>query len=309
MFFFMNLKNQLIPILVLLFLFGCIITGCNGLEQQHLLQQQRQQQLLQQQKQKQQTKQLLADVKILQSGFDEQNRCLIRMEEAITKLQETVAAVDEKTTNAIKVSEAKIQKAIIKSTNIKKAIIKKAIRKDKKAQVVCSQGDKVMIGANEWVYLPVVNEHFKARVDSGATTSSISAKNVENFERDGKKWVRFDLEHKDDENSWVTLERPIERRVAIKQATSDEKESRPVISLMIKMGEISESTEFTLADRRQMLYPILLGRSFLRDVVLIDVSKKFLHPKYIPPPVQDTKAKVAQVKADAKTKKQNKGKK
>jgi hypothetical protein len=51
----------------------------------------------------------------------------------------------------------------------------------------------------------------------------------------------------------------------------------------VNMGQDHRyDTEFTLTDRSQMTYPILLGREFLRDVILIDVSRQFIHPKYIP---------------------------
>lgn len=277
----MDLKKQL-PILILLFLVTNSLSGCTGLPEYHQQQQRR-------------TSQLMADMERIRLCLDEHSQSLIRVEEGINRLEKSVDAVDKKTTTAIQttLSEAKKIKAIkakaLKGTKTVKGIKRakgiKEVKGLKTKQAVPPtarrQYDKLIIGEEEWVFLPVANAYFRARIDSGAATSSISAKNLERFERDGKKWVRFDLEHKDTKHA-VTLERPIERRVAIKQSTSDEKESRPVISLMVKLGELSETTEFTLADREQMSFPILLGRSFLRDVVLIDVSKQFLIPQYRP---------------------------
>jgi hypothetical protein len=141
---------------------------------------------------------------------------------------------------------------------------------------------KVVVGANEWIYLSPPGHHYQARIDSGAATSSLSAMNVEYFERNGKRWVRFALQHDDETNS-IDVEAKVIRHVLIRQASSSEPERRPVISLTVNMGHnLRYDTEFTLTNRSQMTYPILLGREFLRDVILIDVARQFIHPKYEP---------------------------
>ena len=141
---------------------------------------------------------------------------------------------------------------------------------------------KVVVGANEWIYLSPPGHHYQARIDSGAATSSLSAKNVEYFERNGRRWVRFALQHDDETNS-IQVEAKVVRHVLIRQASSPEPERRPVVSLTVNMGqELRYDTEFTLTNRSQMTYPILLGREFLRDVILIDVGRQFIHTKYEP---------------------------
>jgi hypothetical protein len=141
---------------------------------------------------------------------------------------------------------------------------------------------KVVVGANEWIYLSPPGHHYQARIDSGAATSSLSAQNIEYFERNGKRWVRFALQH-DDETTSIAVEAKVIRHVLIRQASSPEPERRPVISLTVNMGQdLRYDTEFTLTNRSQMTYPILLGREFLRDVILIDVARQFIHPKYMP---------------------------
>lgn len=141
---------------------------------------------------------------------------------------------------------------------------------------------KTIIGASEWIYLSPPGHHYQARIDSGAATSSLSAVNVERFERNGKRWVRFLLQH-DDEAEPIEIEAPLIRHVLIRQASSDEVDRRPVVSLTVNLGNaLQQDTEFTLTDRSQMTYPILLGREFLRDVTLIDVGRRFLHAKFVP---------------------------
>lgn len=158
---------------------------------------------------------------------------------------------------------------------------------------------KTIIGASEWIYLTPPGHHYQARVDSGAATSSLSAVNITRFERNGEKWVRFWLQH-DDEAEPVEIEAPLVRHVRIRQASADEADRRPVVSLTVNLGNaLQQNTEFSLTDRSQMNYPILLGREFLRDVTLIDVGRRFIHPKFEPDSVPAAKPAAADKAADA----------
>lgn len=141
---------------------------------------------------------------------------------------------------------------------------------------------KLVVGSTEWIYLTPPGHHYQARVDSGATTSSLSAQDITRFERNGKRWVSFKLQH-DDEAEPLQIEAPLVRNVRIRQASADEVERRPVVQLTINLGSgLQQDAEFTLTDRSQMTYPILLGREFLRDIVLIDVGRKNVQPKFQP---------------------------
>ena len=147
---------------------------------------------------------------------------------------------------------------------------------------------KVVVGANEWIYLNPPGHHFQARIDTGAATSSLNALNVQQFERNGRRWVSFDLLASDAKTP-LHLEAPMVRKVKIRQASYEEIERRPVVELDVALGNsIMQTTEFTLTDRTQMSYPVLLGRSFLRDLTLVDVAIEFTHPKYEPEQVINT---------------------
>lgn len=150
---------------------------------------------------------------------------------------------------------------------------------------------KMVVGSVEWIYLTPPGHHYQARVDSGATTSSLSAFNIVRFERNGKKWVKFELQE-DDSAEVAEVEAPLVRNVLIRQASSDEVERRPVVSLTVNLGSLQQDAEFTLTDRSQMTYPMLLGREFLQDVALIDVGRKLIQPKFeAPQPAQTDSAK------------------
>lgn len=142
--------------------------------------------------------------------------------------------------------------------------------------------NKVVVGRSEWIGLPDVGTYLKARVDSGANTSSLSARDITRFERDGENWVRFKLGLTDDDvvvdgvrDEWI--EAPVERRVRILQASGQE--TRPVVSLMMTLGPIREPVEFTLNDRSHLNYPVLLGRRFLMDIAVIDVAEIYQHER------------------------------
>ncbi|MGR4068225.1 ATP-dependent zinc protease [Halomonas sp. LR3S48] len=141
---------------------------------------------------------------------------------------------------------------------------------------------KAMVGRSEWIGLPDVGTYLRARVDSGANTSSLSATDITRFERDGEDWVRFKLGLNEDDvvvdgvrGEWI--ERPVERRVRVMQAAGST--SRPVVSLLMTLGPIRETVEFTLNDRTHLNYPVLLGRRFLMDIALIDVAENYIHPR------------------------------
>jgi hypothetical protein len=141
-------------------------------------------------------------------------------------------------------------------------------------------GNKMVLGRVEWLWLESVNRVFKARIDTGATTSSISAQDIVVFERDGKRWVRFTLSPDETEDRYE-VEAPLVRHVRIRQSSNGDSglDRRPVVSLKVKVGNLIEDTEFTLTDRDHMLYPILLGRAFLKDIAVVDVAKKFIQPE------------------------------
>lgn len=147
---------------------------------------------------------------------------------------------------------------------------------------VGSLGSKDMIGSLEWLYMDPPGRHYRARVDSGAETSSLSASSVVEFERDGDDWVRFTFQHDSADDS-VDFELPIKRTVLIRQASSESLDRRVVVELDIRLGDELQTTEFTLTDRSRMTYPVLLGRAFLMDLYVVDVARSYTHKRYEAP--------------------------
>ncbi|GAL26175.1 hypothetical protein JCM19239_847 [Vibrio variabilis] len=98
---------------------------------------------------------------------------------------------------------------------------------------VKSEDGKLILGEQEYVNLVDIKVSTKARIDTGATTSSLSAVDIVPFERDGKDWVKFKMKHDGVESKEVSL--PVERWVKVKQSSSEESDKRPVIVSVIKL--------------------------------------------------------------------------
>lgn len=141
---------------------------------------------------------------------------------------------------------------------------------------------KQVIGRNEWVWLDLLNRNLKARIDTGALSSSLNATELLPFERDGREWIRFRVPDEDHPDGGDLYEVPLVKYVRIRQASDADLERRPVVRLTVRLGDFVDAAEFNLTNREDMLYPILLGRNFLRDVALVDVAQKFTQPKYAP---------------------------
>jgi len=133
---------------------------------------------------------------------------------------------------------------------------------------------KLIVGELEKFYLAGPGIVYNARIDSGAETSSIDARNITKFERDSNNWVRFEVPVPGSEE-YVTMEKEISRRVRIIQSSADEADRRVVVELQFAIGDHQQVAEFTLTDRRHLSHNVLIGRNILRDMMLIDVGKEF----------------------------------
>lgn len=126
-----------------------------------------------------------------------------------------------------------------------------------------------IVGGVENLYIPPFEISFQARMDTGAETSSIDAKNIRPFERDGEKWVSFDIINRKNSQSYH-FEKPIVRKTNIVRTLKGEK--RYVVHFDIKMGAEIIDAEFTLNDRSKFEYQVLIGRNIINGRYLIDSS-------------------------------------
>lgn len=126
-----------------------------------------------------------------------------------------------------------------------------------------------VIGAVEPIYILPMKSPFYARIDTGATTSSIDVVELNNFERDGEKWVSFSIINKNTGEKYQ-YEKTRVKGVRIKRI--GEQERRPVVEMDIKMGGETFKALFTLAERDDFDYQALVGRNILSGRAIVDVS-------------------------------------
>ncbi len=117
----------------------------------------------------------------------------------------------------------------------------------------------------------------KAKLDSGALTSSLDARDIELFEQDDEEWVRFRLKLEDQESGETfsdQIERPLYREQTVRGAGG--RDERPVVLMEVCMGDTIYEEQFSLRDREEMIYPLLLGRRTISHLGLLDVRNTFL---------------------------------
>ena len=136
---------------------------------------------------------------------------------------------------------------------------------------------KIVIGRNDKIDLPKLHLYdLDAKVDTGAFTSAIHYHKAEVIEKDGKRVLHFTLldpSHPDYNGKSFYFENFEERE--IKNSFGDS-ERRYIISTIIHIFGRDFETEFSLSNRGNLKFPILLGRKLLKKGFLVDVSAKSL---------------------------------
>lgn len=134
----------------------------------------------------------------------------------------------------------------------------------------------LVIGWREWIELPALGiRRLKAKIDTGARSSSLHAFDLKTFERDDKEFVQFKV-HPLQRNSkkTVTCEAEILEYRSVRSSTGHA-QKRPVILTTIEaLGEEWE-IEVTLANRDEMGFRMLLGREAVRGKFLVDAFNSF----------------------------------
>lgn len=131
-------------------------------------------------------------------------------------------------------------------------------------------------GWREWVLVGNLEMKLAAKLDTGALTSSIHAEEKELFERDGKKWVRFIVTDPGEKKSPRTrIEAPLIRIAHIKEP-GGKSVAREVVRLNFTIGERKLRADFTLNNRSNMLSPVLIGRTTIKELGWVDPSRAYL---------------------------------
>ncbi len=145
------------------------------------------------------------------------------------------------------------------------------------AEVVDKEDDHIQIktGWLESVILEPWKIKLIAKLDTGAKTSSLHAIDIHRFEQDGVPWVRFKTHSKKQHSQIEKIELPVKRNVKIKSHHNGFT-VRPVVELQFCLNGQHYKGEFSLIDRTEFNYPVLLGRRILKQGIMVDASATFL---------------------------------
>ena len=134
----------------------------------------------------------------------------------------------------------------------------------------------------------------RAKIDTGASTSSLHATEIEPFERNGESWVRFNAHL----GSVVQLRhrRCEARLVAMKtiKSSNGHAQTRYVISTSLALGDRVWEVEFTLACRKAMRYRLLLGsKALVQGNLVVNPGLTYVQDKPVFPATTPTSTGVA----------------
>ncbi|WP_407675098.1 ATP-dependent zinc protease family protein [Pelagerythrobacter marinus] len=131
------------------------------------------------------------------------------------------------------------------------------------------------VGWRELVHLPELGLHnVPAKIDTGARTSSLHGVVLEKFARDGAEYVRFAVDFERQHVRQVCEAVHVDRRGIT--SSNGKTQFRYVIKTPLRIGNLEFRAEISLADRSDMKFPMLVGRSALRRRFVVDSGHSWL---------------------------------
>ncbi len=139
---------------------------------------------------------------------------------------------------------------------------------------------KEVIGRLEYVAIPDFNlTNIEAKIDTGAYNGAIHVSLVNEFEKDGKRWIRFvilDNAHPEFSDQVYETDEFIERRV---RSSNGELQHRYAVTVTLILKGKQIKTTLGLSNRKDLRYPILIGRKIIKKHFIVDPSKTFTDNK------------------------------
>jgi hypothetical protein len=139
--------------------------------------------------------------------------------------------------------------------------------------------EPVTLGWREWLTLPALGiGAIKAKLDTGARSSSLSVVSLETFDRGGRLHVRFVVRTRRRGGRLVPCEAPVVDRRPVTDSGGHTSE-RWFIRTEIALATARFEADINLTDRREMLFPLLVGRSALEGRFRIDPELSYTRAK------------------------------
>ncbi|PKM00025.1 MAG: ATP-dependent zinc protease [Gammaproteobacteria bacterium HGW-Gammaproteobacteria-7] len=146
------------------------------------------------------------------------------------------------------------------------------------------RGDQpIVLGWREWLSLPELGiAAIRAKVDTGARSSALHVESMEEFDRDGVPWVRFSVALDHHGERPVSAVAPVVDRRMVTDS-GGHRTQRVFIRTLLSLAGVRREIEINLTDRRNMLFPMLLGRTALSGCFAVDPAHSFIHGEPAPP--------------------------
>lgn len=139
------------------------------------------------------------------------------------------------------------------------------------------------VGWREWLALPDLGiPAIKAKIDTGAKTSSIHAVNIRTEERDGRDYALFEIAPlREHSNFFIHCQAPVvgEREV---RSSNGQVTIRLFVRSRLIIAGIEWSIQMSLADRASMKFPMLLGRQAMGRRVAVEPGRSYLTGRRLP---------------------------
>ncbi|MFM9944996.1 MAG: ATP-dependent zinc protease [Bacteroidia bacterium] len=134
-----------------------------------------------------------------------------------------------------------------------------------------------IIGTTDCIdFIDVDIENLPCKIDTGAAISAIHADRIRLIEKDGIDYLSFkllDKKHPNFNNKEILTSDFKEKRI---KNSFGEAENRYLVKLKIRVFDKIYNSSFTLTNRKQMTFPVLLGKKFLKGNFIVDVSQQNL---------------------------------
>ena len=132
------------------------------------------------------------------------------------------------------------------------------------------------VGWREWIAFPELGiDRVKAKIDTGARSSSLHATKLQFFSKRRERWVRFEVHPEQRASRSCVCEALVldERKV---RSSNGKQEHRTFITTLVRIGEFEWPIELSLTSRAEMGFRALLGRQAIRGTFLVDPGRSYV---------------------------------
>ncbi|WP_127716848.1 RimK/LysX family protein [Halobacteriovorax sp. HLS] len=115
----------------------------------------------------------------------------------------------------------------------------------------------------------------KARIDTGASRTSINAYDLKAFKKGKEEYISFKISNS--KNKAVSITKKVAAKVPVTSATSLKPEMRYVVPFEVAIGNDKRNINVSLADRRGLKHKILIGRDYINNAYEVNTSKSYIY--------------------------------